>query len=312
MAESVQYSHCDLGHVWTVDHAADVCPVCRGAALETSGKIATGQYELPKWVVPVIIAAVISVPVGVGIVTGDVFGFAVMAIPLLIFAPLIALFAVVGRRSRRRYAEAMEQFARERGFVFVPEMHHRLASRLQRLPLFQWGHSRSSVNVLQGRIEGLECIICRHQWVTGSGKNKTRHSRLVVVLMDVPGRLPEFELAPEHWYHKVGSWFGMKDINFGGSDWADVFSARYRLTGRNEDAVRDVFTEPVVRWFAEQPQWTVQSAANTLLFTRQQVTSTFRLTTSTDPVPTQPELDALLSNASTGFRWLTGVAVRND
>ncbi len=308
MNDSIQYSHCEAGHVWTVERAGDACPVCEGPALGTSGQIATGRGALPHWAIPAMIAGIVGVlgiMAVIAFVTGEGAEALLMFVPLLIGGTLVAAVVLLGVRASRKYAAAMQQFASQRGFVFAPEMHERLSARLACLPLFQWGHSRNSVNVLQGELNQTECIICRHQWTTGTGKNKSRHSRLVVVLPQAGRGLPEFQLGPEQWIHKVGSWFGMKDINFGGSELAAKFSSNYRLTARDEDSIRDVFTEPVVTWFAENPRWTVQSAGNALLFSRQNLSPTLKIATSTDRVPTAEELDSLLEESAAAAALLT-------
>jgi hypothetical protein len=301
--QSVQYNHCEAGHVWTADqHSGAGCPVCARPVLATSNAIATGRREYPKWVAAlpavVIVGAIASFVVIQGGNGWNGPGVLFAFVPVLILGCIVAPVVYFSRRRRRKYAEVMERVAAERGFVFAPQMHERLSQRVRCLPLFQWGHSQSTVNVLQGSLDGTECIVCRHRWVTGSGKNRTEHARLVVVLADVAARLPQFELAPEQWYHKVGGWLGMKDINFGGSDEAARFSSKYRLTGSNEDAIRDAFTEPVVNWFADRPHWTVQGAGRFLLLTRPPKLRSFRLSASTDPVPTVEEVLRLIDESA--------------
>jgi hypothetical protein len=305
-AQPVPYSHCEAGHVWTADqHTGAECPVCGRPVLGVADAIATGRRVYPKWIaaLPVVVVAAAFIAFVVVLAAdnglqGRGAGVLCAIVPLLGVGAMAALIAWYGRRQRERYSAVMHRVADERGFVFAPQMHELLSARVRCLPLFQWGHSQSTANVLQGMLDEIECIICRHRWVTGSGKSRTEHARLVVVLADVPLPLPEFQMAPEQWYHKVGGWLGMKDIGFGGSDEAARFSSRYRLTGSNEDAVRDAFTEPVVNWFADHPGWTIQSSNGFLLLTRPPKQKSFRLSTTTDSVPTFEEALRLIDDSA--------------
>jgi hypothetical protein len=304
-AHPVQYSHCEAGHVWTADqHTGAECPVCARPIEGVANVIPTGRREYPKWIAvlpAVIIVSAFIIFVGVQAAANGLqaAGGALCAIlPLLGVGAIVALIVWSGRRRQERYTAVMQRVANERGLLFAPQMHERLLARVGQLPFFQWGHSQSTVNVLQGMRDGIECIVCRHRWITGSGKNRREHARLVVVLADVPVRLPEFQLAPEQWYHKVGGWLGMKDIGFGGSEEAVRFSSRYRLNGPNEDAIRDAFTEPVVNWFADHPHWTVQAAGQCLLLTRPPKLKPFRLALTADPVPTEEDVLRLIDDSA--------------
>ena len=55
--------------------------------------------------------------------------------------------------------------------------------------------------------------------------------------------LPEFSLSTEHFYHKIIEFIGFEDIDF---DEYPEFSQKYRLKGKDENAIRQLFTPHVI------------------------------------------------------------------
>ncbi len=62
--------------------------------------------------------------------------------------------------------------------------------------------------------------------------------------------LPHFVMVPEKWYHRIGTYFGMQDIDF---VQYPTFSKNYLLRGEDEDYIRYHFDNPdMVRYFDSQ------------------------------------------------------------
>ena len=77
-----------------------------------------------------------------------------------------------------------------------------------------------------------------------------RHSHWVyqtVVCFSNVTPLPSFVMRPENVFHKIGSAFGYRDIDFASHA---GFSGSYILRGEDEEAIRDLFKAYVLDFFA--------------------------------------------------------------
>lgn len=74
--------------------------------------------------------------------------------------------------------------------------------------------------------------------------------------------LPHFMMVPEKWYHKVGTYFGMQDIDFVEYP---TFSHNYLLQGNDEDYVRHHFNHPALVKFFDQQDFYSLEGMNYLL-----------------------------------------------
>ncbi len=101
--------------------------------------------------------------------------------------------------------------------------------------------------------------------VTGHGKTKRRWQNTVVCLRFDGPELPRFVLSPESVWHKVGAWFGAQDIDF---EHHEAFSSRYILRGENEPAIRELFNDGVLDFYARNPGLTTEGMSHTLLHYR--------------------------------------------
>jgi hypothetical protein len=82
------------------------------------------------------------------------------------------------------------------------------------------------------------------------------------------GNLPGFILRPENLFDKLGSLIGYKDINFENQP---DFSARYRLTGANEEEIRRLFTDQAISFYQGLEGKTVctEAGGSRLIYYRQ-------------------------------------------
>ena len=135
---------------------------------------------------------------------------------------------------------------------------------------------------MDGETAGHRVQLMDWRFVTGSGKSRTEHHQTVVLFPTSANGLPDFTLAPENFFHRIGQVFGYQDIDF---DEDEAFSRAYLLRGEDEAAIRSALN-PVVRSFLTgAPGWTVQ--------TKQGAAALFRSNQRCKP----PELPAFLAEA---------------
>ena len=123
-------------------------------------------------------------------------------------------------------------------------------------PLFDQGHSRRAKNAMDGETAGHRVVLMDYTYVTGSGKSRTEHKQTVVLFPASARGLPDFTLAPESFFHRIGQVFGYQDIDFAEDA---AFSGAYLLRGEDEPAIRAAFHATVRSLLAGNPGWTVQT-----------------------------------------------------
>lgn len=179
---------------------------------------------------------------------------------LLVVAGILAVFGAIvyfGIMQERKRAEAMQQVATVMGFSYAKDDSGvGLPPRAATLPLFDRGHGRKAKNLLGGTLADHPVTVLDYTYVTGSGKNRTTHRQTVALFPDAVSGLPDFELAPENIFHKIGAVFGYQDIDFPEDE---EFSKRYLLRGSDEAAVRNSFTPAARMLLAQDPGWSVQT-----------------------------------------------------
>ena len=126
------------------------------------------------------------------------------------------------------------------------------------LPLYGHGHSRHVKNAMTGRSGTDQVWVFDYQYTTGGGKESHTWNQTIALYPGGGRNLPDFVLAPENVFHKIGQAFGYQDIDF---DSNPTFSSRYLLRGPDEAAIRAVFRPEALAFFESQPSWTVQVKA---------------------------------------------------
>jgi hypothetical protein len=187
--------------------------------------------------------------------------FVVMgAVVAIILASLL-----IGRRLRRKRAEAMERIAGELGLEYRPLGSDGLVAQLCHFNLFSKGRSKKVVNMLKGGSGERTLAIFDYQYTTGGGRS-TQTWRTTVLSLRFDGmEMPPFMLRKRQITDTIGSWFRGKGIQIQGRP---MFSRRYLLRGNNEATIRGLFTDSVVEYLERNPGLYVEAAGNAMLVYR--------------------------------------------
>jgi hypothetical protein len=186
--------------------------------------------------------------------------------PTIITLIVIGGLAVAGAAiylgivAERKRSAALAEVALRTGFTFEPKA---TVERLATLPpfhLFKRGHGRTGRNLMTGKAGGDPLVLLDYQYTTGGGKNSHTYRQTVAIFQDVAG-LPEFTLAPEQFWHRIGSVLGYQDIDFESSE---AFSRHYLLRGPDESAVRAAFGAEALGFFGQSPGWSVEACGASL------------------------------------------------
>jgi hypothetical protein len=89
-----------------------------------------------------------------------------------------------------------------------------------------------------------------YAYTVSTGKTTVSYQQTVYFRYSKVLALPHFMMVPEKWYHRIGTYFGMQDIDFVEYP---TFSQNYLLQGKDEDYIRYHFNHPeMIRFFDQQ------------------------------------------------------------
>lgn len=187
------------------------------------------------------------------------------AIP--IFVCFFGFIFYMGHLRAKKRTEAMRAIAESLEMEFVAEKCDPNTLGLDGIDLFKKGRSRKVLNLIKGTFEDTNAFIFDYHYVTGGGKNSSHHSQTVIAyeICSKDGfQLPQFTCKPERFFHKFADMFGFEDIDF---EQYPEFSKAYRLKGENEDSVRKIFNETVIRQLEAEieQRWNVDGSGEWLV-----------------------------------------------
>jgi hypothetical protein len=145
-------------------------------------------------------------------------------------------------------------FALSRNLAFEPSDSFSMIRYLDNFKLSRKGSSRKAFNIVT-EVESLgdwqfHCFDLRLTYHTG--KSTYYKDQSVFLCSSTRLGIPPFHLQPEHIFHKIGSLFGYKDIDF---EAYPAFSDSYFLKSKDEDLVRDFFSDEIVHFFSKANRW---------------------------------------------------------
>jgi hypothetical protein len=146
-------------------------------------------------------------------------------------------------RANRQRREGLTAFAGTANFTFAEKHGSYDELGLPKIGLFGTGGCPAFANVMRGEIEGSAVAVFDFSYVISTGKSTTRITQTVAAISTGDAALPEFTLAKEHIFHKIGQVFGYQDIDFGAFP---EFSKDYLLRGADEGAIRVLFNQRII------------------------------------------------------------------
>ncbi len=194
-----------------------------------------------------------------------------MQVLLIVIASVVGVLTLIGAivYAAHKYEQARtEQFqkvAEDLGLEFFPTGNPAVQDAIGHLRLFNQGHGRKTQNMLSGQTDDIEIAIFGYRFITGGGKNQQTHQQTVISFQSPHLALTEFELRPEHIFHKIGQAFGYKDIDF---DSHPVFSKRFLLRGPDEAAIREFFKPDLLEFFEAHQGISVEATGDRLIYYR--------------------------------------------
>ena len=123
--------------------------------------------------------------------------------------------------------------------------------------LFKYGTNKKIGPLIITREDDLAftCLF-DYAYTISTGKSSSTFNQTVYFRYSKMLALPHFMMVPEKWWHRVGTYFGMQDIDF--IEYPE-FSHNYLLRGTDEEYIRYHFDHPeMIRFFDHQDFYNIE------------------------------------------------------
>lgn len=166
---------------------------------------------------------------------------------------------------KRKRAEAVAKIANQMQMSYVEKDEYGTKSLLGDFKLFQIGMKKEVRNYLHKKEEAekLEISIFDYHYVVSTGNSTVPFSQTVFFIQSKTLGLPQFLLKPEHFFHKIGTYLGMQDIDF---ESHPEFSDQYLLKGEDEELIREKIDENFRSFFTIEKNWTLEGVGYFMIF----------------------------------------------
>lgn len=162
-------------------------------------------------------------------------GFALVFILALVFS------SVHQKRLRRRWQALAQKLG-----LHYEAVNSTFHTRLGLFQLFSYGNERTTYDLLNGQLRGVEVFCGNFRYATGSGRNRSVSRQTVLVMRSPRLCLPHCLLRRQSLFDFFGKLFGGQDIDF---EEDPEFSRAFVLQGRIPSATRWAFNPEVRRRF---------------------------------------------------------------
>ncbi|MEZ5057819.1 MAG: hypothetical protein R2879_12370 [Saprospiraceae bacterium] len=161
----------------------------------------------------------------------------------------------------------MKKLAFDLELEFVGEEEWGLINRLQDFKLFNQGIKKSIFNMMHKKTDFFEeqVYLFDYKYVISTGKATQKFYTSVFFIQSKELGLPEFLMKPENFFHKIGSFLGMQDIDF---EESPEFSNQYLLKSDDEYRLRKLFDEDMLKMFTVEKNWTLEGIGYFMVFYR--------------------------------------------
>ena len=177
-------------------------------------------------------------------------------------AALVGIIIYLVYQHEKKRIQALEDVAMRNGFSFNQKMDQDI--RLENFKIFNKGSSKKSSNLMQGTRSGIKWTIFEYRFTTGGGKNSNTEKQTVAMAGLKNANLPQFYLSKKNIFHKIGSKFGYKYIDFENNP---IFSNNYLLRGEDEQAIRKIFNSNILIYLEEKlTKATIEAEGSKLIY----------------------------------------------
>ena len=167
----------------------------------------------------------------------------------------------------KKRTEDLSRIAFDMKMAFQEKDQWNLHTLLEDFKLFRYGGNKEIKNLMyhSDPMMNSEVYIFDYRFVVSTGKTTKIFNQTVFFVHSKKLGLPFFRMLPENFFHKVGSWLGIDDIDF---EEYPEFSKHYYLKGDDEDYIRYMMNDEILKFFSIEKKWFLEGINYYLVFYR--------------------------------------------
>jgi hypothetical protein len=177
----------------------------------------------------------------------------------------LAIFAAIQAAKRRKELEA---WARSKGLSFSADSDYSMDQRFGHFSALQTGSNRYAYNVSEGPWNELAVCAFDYHYETYSrdskGRSQTHHHHFSCLVVDTNLPLKPLFIRTEHFFDKVGEFFGLDDIDFESAE----FSREFCVKSPDKKWAYDVLHQETMEFLLNAPRFTLDFQGPCILATR--------------------------------------------
>jgi carbonic anhydrase len=192
-----------------------------------------------------------------------------MIVSVLILAAIVLLFAtpiILMYRKGKKRAAGLRQASEELGFSFSPQADLFTLKELSTYQLFSEGTSNKVVNPMWAKEGDLEVKVFDYGYSIGGEESAEYPTQTVIRFRSPELDLPAFTVRSKQMFHVIATLLGYQDIVINSHS---SFSKNYLLRGNNEGAIRKLFRDDVLAYFARGASLSAEGNGNEFVLFRQ-------------------------------------------
>jgi hypothetical protein len=172
-----------------------------------------------------------------------------------------------GQVQKRKRQEAFRALAARLGCRYTESDVRRVGALFEvYFPTLRQGSNRYAYNVVEGTLDGRPFHLFDHHYETHSTNSKghrtTHHHHRTFVCLGHDADLSRMEVRPEHFFDRVGAFFGFDDVDFE----SEEFSRKYHVKAEDRKLAYDVFHPQMIEYFLGLRGFKVTTAGGLALF----------------------------------------------
>ena len=155
----------------------------------------------------------------------------------------------------------LRKFADTNEYDFIPQ-HVRVGAKYKDFPIQTGNRIRYEENVMSKYTDIAKIDVADMTLVKGARQEQLETRVTVIHISETDLPIPDFALEPESFGTKLTELIGGKDIDF--PEYPD-FSRKYYLRGESETAIREFFSDPIVRFLENREEIHIECHRHRLL-----------------------------------------------
>ena len=161
--------------------------------------------------------------------------------------------------------QKLKEFAKEIEWKFKTNPIEQI-DELESFRFFKFKQIDHAYNIFKGEHNGLKIKLMDVDFYEGELTTRERH-KLTIFTFKLKNSIPEFRLDKERIFDRIAGLAGLKDISIPGHE---DFSKRFLLRGKDEDKIKEYFSDQLILFFESNSYYHVESNGNSIMIFRKQ------------------------------------------